>query len=119
MGEGPLRTAHAGSLRRADVGKEVRLANEEEFGAAFPDCDLGAAPPFGGLYGLPVYLDRGLLTAATLVFAAGSPRHSMHLSLAAYREAAHPTAPCPGWQGPAPNLALGASAVLSARPQYP
>ena len=77
--------------RAAIGGKEVRLANEEEFGAAFPDCDLGAAPPFGGLYGMPVYLAHGLLAADTLVFPAGSHRHSMRLTLAAYREAAHPT----------------------------
>lgn len=76
---------------RAALGsKEVRLATEDEFGAAFPDCDLGAAPPFGGLYGMPVYLDRRLLAADSLVFGAGSHRHSMRLSLAAYREGARP-----------------------------
>lgn len=76
---------------RAALGaKEARLATEDEFGAAFPDCDLGAAPPFGGLYGVPVYLDRRLLDADSLVFAAGSHRHSMRLGLAAYREAARP-----------------------------
>jgi Ala-tRNA(Pro) deacylase len=80
------------SKARAALGaKEARLATEDEFGAAFPDCDLGAAPPFGGLYEMPVYLDRGLLAAENLVFAAGSHRHSMRLTLAAYREAAHPT----------------------------
>jgi Ala-tRNA(Pro) deacylase len=33
---------------------EVRLATEEEFRALFPDCDLGAMPPFGNLYGMDV-----------------------------------------------------------------
>jgi len=77
---------------RAALGRrDVRLATEDEFGVAFPDCDLGAAPPFGALYGVPTYLDRRLLTADSLVFAAGSHRHSMRLSLAAYRAAARPT----------------------------
>ena len=35
---------------------EVRLAREEEFEGAFPDCELGATPPFGNLYDLPVYV---------------------------------------------------------------
>jgi len=76
--------------REALGGGEVRLATEAEFAAAFPDCQLGAAPPFGGLYGVPTYLDRGLLGTQDIVFAAGSHRHSMRLSLAAYRAAAQP-----------------------------
>ena len=80
------------SRARAVLGsKEVRLATEEEFGKAFPDCDLGAAPPFGGLYDMPTYLDRRLLDVDTLVFAAGSHRHSMRLALADYLRAVRPT----------------------------
>jgi Ala-tRNA(Pro) deacylase len=80
------------SRARAALGcREVRLATEAEFGAAFPDCDLGAAPPFGGVYNVPTYLDQRLLAAETLVFAAGSHRHSMRLTLADYLQAAHPT----------------------------
>jgi Ala-tRNA(Pro) deacylase len=79
------------SRARAALGrKDVRLATEEEFGAVFPDCDLGAAPPFGGVYGVPTYVDRRLLAADTLLFAAGSHRHSMRLALADYLQAARP-----------------------------
>ena len=77
--------------REALGHKAVRLATEAEFAAAFPDCEVGAAPPFGTLYGVPTYLDRGLLGAETIVFAAGSHRHSMRLALAAYLEGAQPT----------------------------
>ena len=69
---------------------EVRLATEGEFGSLFPDCELGAAPPFGHLYGVPTYLDRRLLGAESIVFAAGSHRHSMRMSLADYRRGAQP-----------------------------
>ena len=79
-----------GRAREATGGKDVRLATEAEFGAAFPDCDLGAAPPFGGLYDLPTYLDRRLLNADYLVFAAGSHRHSMRMGLSDYLAAARP-----------------------------
>ncbi len=34
----------------AEVGKSVRLATEQEFSSLFPDCELGAMPPFGSLY---------------------------------------------------------------------
>lgn len=84
---------HVGLTRAREalgVG-ELRLATEAEFGSVFPDCDLGAAPPFGALYGVPTYLDRGLLAAESIVFAAGSHRHSLRMRLAAYREAAAPT----------------------------
>jgi Ala-tRNA(Pro) deacylase len=40
--------------------KEVRLAHEEESAGAFPDCEVGAMPPFGNLYSLPIYVDKTL-----------------------------------------------------------
>src|SRR5512144_1567128 len=42
---------------------EVRLAKEDEFQAAFPDCDVGAMPPFGNLYDLETYVDKNLAGA--------------------------------------------------------
>ena len=44
--------------------KEVHLAHEEQFAVTFPDCQVGAMPPFGNLYNVPVYVD----TALTLVW---------------------------------------------------
>jgi len=77
---------------RAALGaKAVRLATEAEFAAAFPDCELGAAPPFGAVYGIPTYLDERLLGAESIVFAAGSHRHSIRLALAAYLQGARPS----------------------------
>jgi Ala-tRNA(Pro) deacylase len=59
---------------------EVRLAHEEEFAANFPDCELGAMPPFGNLYGLPVYVDRSLTADDRLVCQAGT--HTTTLTVA-------------------------------------
>lgn len=57
----------------------VRLATEEEFKTLFPDCELGAMPPFGNLYGLDVYVDECLTTSDDIVFQAGTSSEAMKL----------------------------------------
>jgi Ala-tRNA(Pro) deacylase len=52
--------------------KEIRLAQEAEFANIFPGCDVGAMPPFGNLYGLPVYVDASLRQDDEIVFNAGT-----------------------------------------------
>lgn len=52
--------------------KEVRLAQEAEFRDLFPGSEVGAMPPFGNLYGLPVYVDRALEKDEEIVFNAGT-----------------------------------------------
>ncbi|NJL18461.1 MAG: YbaK/EbsC family protein [Nitrospira sp.] len=47
-------------LRKMFGTHRVRLATEQEIKELFPDCELGAMPPLGTLYGLPVYVDRSL-----------------------------------------------------------
>jgi Ala-tRNA(Pro) deacylase len=61
-----------GALRRAAHARSVTLADEKEFSGAFPDCEPGAMPPFGNLYGLKVYLDRALAEDQQIAFNAGS-----------------------------------------------
>ena len=46
---------------------EVRLAEEQEFAATFPNCELGALPPFGNLYSVDVYVDQTLADDETIV----------------------------------------------------
>lgn len=57
----------------------VRLATEEEFKELFPDCELGAMPPFGNLYGLKVYVDRSLTADDDIVFQAGTHHEAVKL----------------------------------------
>jgi Ala-tRNA(Pro) deacylase len=54
------------------VGVGVKLMKEEECLRLFPDCQPGAIPPFGELYGLPVYLDRSLVEDPEIIFNAGT-----------------------------------------------
>jgi Ala-tRNA(Pro) deacylase len=64
-----LDTAH---LAPALGVAHARLAEEAEFGPALPDCEVGAMPPFGPLYGLRVYVDASLMEDETIRFQAGT-----------------------------------------------
>jgi Ala-tRNA(Pro) deacylase len=59
-------------LKKASGATDVALATEQEFAASFPDCELGAMPPFGNLYGLDVYVADALAQDAEIAFNAGS-----------------------------------------------
>ncbi len=59
-------------LRTVFATHQVRLATEDELIGLFPDCELGAMPPFGNLYGLPVYVDQSLTEDEEIVFQAGT-----------------------------------------------
>lgn len=60
-------------------GSPVRLAAEPDFAPRFPDCEPGAMPPFGNLYDLPVFVDRGLGANERIVFQAGT--HTVTMSV--------------------------------------
>ena len=62
-----------------EVGKSVRLASEREFSNLFPDCELGAMPPFGSLYSLPVYVDESLAADEAIVFNAGTHSEAIRM----------------------------------------
>lgn len=66
-------------LKTALKLKEVRLAQESEFRNLFPGCEVGAMPPFGNLYGLPVYMDRALERDDEIVFNGGT--HTLTVKL--------------------------------------
>jgi Ala-tRNA(Pro) deacylase len=52
--------------------RQVLLAKEWEVAKLFPDCELGAMPPCGNLYGLRVYVDMSLVMEPVVYFPAGS-----------------------------------------------
>jgi Ala-tRNA(Pro) deacylase len=60
------------ALKRATGVQEAALATEREFKQHFPDCETGAMPPFGNLYGIPVYVDETLTEDKEIAFNAGS-----------------------------------------------
>lgn len=58
-------------LREAVGATRARFATEEEFKDAFPDCEPGAMPPFGNLYGMDVYVAEPLAEDEEIAFNAG------------------------------------------------
>ena len=59
-------------LKEAAGAKSLELASEKEFRDMFPDCETGAMPPFGNLYGMPVYAAARLAEDEEIAFNAGS-----------------------------------------------
>jgi len=72
------------------VGKDVSLESEGEFESLFPDCAVGAMPPFGNLYGLPTYVDRSLAEEDYIVFEAGTHTEAIKLSYRDYEKIVKP-----------------------------
>lgn len=58
-------------FKRAMGVKEAHLEKEEEFRRVFEDCEMGAMPPFGNLYGVPVIVDDAVFGDDTIAFNAG------------------------------------------------
>jgi Ala-tRNA(Pro) deacylase len=65
-------------------GRDVRLADESEFAQFFPDCEPGAMPPFGNLYGIPVYAEQ-------IAFQLGTHTETMSIPYAEFVRLARPT----------------------------
>jgi Ala-tRNA(Pro) deacylase len=78
-------------LARQLGAKYARLADETEIARVFDDCELGALPPFGNLYGLDVYADRTLTEDAHIEFRACTHTDTIRLSYADFERLVHPT----------------------------
>ena len=70
---------------------DVRLATEEEIAGLFPDCDVGAEPPFGEWYRLRVYQDSKLSENETIVFNAGTHTDTIEMRYEDWRRLNNPT----------------------------
>ena len=78
------------AFREAAGAKAVALAAEEEFKQLFPECELGAMPPFGNLYGLPVYVDDRLVADPSIVFNAGTHTEAIRMDFADFKRLVNP-----------------------------
>ncbi|MEQ9545462.1 MAG: YbaK/EbsC family protein [Marinobacter sp.] len=68
----------------------VDLADEQEFKDRFPDCEVGAMPPFGNLFGMSVYCAEALTEQQELAFAAGSHSESVHMKTTDFLDLVQP-----------------------------
>lgn len=67
-------------LKDATKAEYVELAGEKEFQDMFPGCDVGAMPPFGNLFGMPVYVAQTLTKDEEIAFNAGTHTELIKLS---------------------------------------
>lgn len=70
--------------------KRARLASEAEFASLFPDCDLGAMPIFGSLYGIPVVVSQSLTEVPEIAFTAGTHREIVRIRTGEWLAAERP-----------------------------
>ncbi|MBF6024497.1 aminoacyl-tRNA deacylase [Lysobacter niastensis] len=78
------------SLRECSGAREAALASESEFKDRFPECEVGAMPPFGNLYGMDVYADDALTEDEMIAFNAGSHRELMRMDWRDFERLVHP-----------------------------
>jgi Ala-tRNA(Pro) deacylase len=78
-------------FRQATGSKHVELASEREFKDLFPDCELGAMPPFGDLYGMQVYAAQSLADEIEIAFCAGSHSELIRIAFDDFRKLSNPT----------------------------
>ena len=70
--------------------KSVELAEEEDIGKLFSDCELGAEPPFGNLYDIPTILDKAMENDDHIMFQAGSHEKAVRMTMAEYKKLVKP-----------------------------
>ena len=68
----------------------AELAEEDDFEGLFPESELGAMPPFGNLYDIPVYVDRTLEEDEEIAFSAGSHTELVRMSYDDYKRLVKP-----------------------------
>jgi len=69
----------------------VELATEQEFKTKFPECETGAMPPFGNLWGMNVYVSQTLTNDRMIAFNGGSHSELIQCSYKDFQKAVHPT----------------------------
>ena len=79
-----------GLLKAAAGASSAELAGEADFRGRFPDCETGAMPPFGNLYGMAVYADQSLTRDHEIAFNACCHHELVRLAYADYERLVQP-----------------------------
>ena len=78
------------ALKKVVGVRDASLASEREFKQHFPDCETGAMPPFGNLYGIPVYVDSTLTRDREIAFNAGTHYELIRMEYADFAKLVEP-----------------------------
>jgi len=77
-------------LKALTSTENVELAHEQEFKNLFPECETGAMPPFGNLYGMDVYVEKDLAEDKQICFNAGTHTELVRMSYKDYEKLVSP-----------------------------
>jgi Ala-tRNA(Pro) deacylase len=77
-------------LKDASGATKAELAHEEEFQTLFPECEVGAMPPFGNLYGMDVYVAKALTEDGEIAFNAGTHTELIKLAYEDFEKTVKP-----------------------------
>lgn len=77
-------------LREVTGAKDVVIATEQEFKVLFPECEAGAMPPFGNLWGFDVFVASRLAEDDEIVFNAGTHTELIRLAYKDFERIVHP-----------------------------
>ncbi|OHB43110.1 MAG: deacylase [Planctomycetes bacterium GWB2_41_19] len=77
-------------LKKATRASTIEIASEKEFKNLFPDCEIGAMPPFGNLYGMEVFVTKSLTEDREIAFNAGSHRELVKLAYKDFEQLVKP-----------------------------
>lgn len=78
------------AIKKATGAREVELASEDEFGEIFPDCELGAMPPFGSFYDIDTLVAESLTDDEVIAFNAGTHNELVRMNYSDYEELVQP-----------------------------
>ena len=77
-------------LKKLLKAKKIGIAKEKQFEELFPDCEVGAMPPFGNLYSLEIWVDQVLTEDASIVFQAGNHIETVRIKYNDYASLVNP-----------------------------
>jgi Ala-tRNA(Pro) deacylase len=77
-------------LQQRAKARTAALATEDDFQSVFPGCETGAMPPFGNLFGLPVYADVNLERDKEIAFNAGTHRELIRMAWDEFKRLVNP-----------------------------
>ncbi len=84
---------HVNLVRLRDTigARHIRLVSENELAGLFGDTEVGAMPPFGNLYGMPVYVDSHLAEQRQIAFNAGTHKDLIHMDYSDFERLVGPS----------------------------
>lgn len=77
-------------LREVSGARDIRLASERECDRLYPDCESGAMPPLGPLYGQQVFMDEALAGERDIVFEGGTHESAVKMAVKDFEGMVHP-----------------------------